>query len=167
MSFRVWSYFRSTKGNISALQAVLSILIIICCGLLITVAAFGLIDFNYANVMNYSDLFVSIYMILFGSLLLTYELIWWSLLPIPALNKSMRKNFGFLYGIKGKSLFVIFVAFLNFGLRAEIRIPYLAMGTGIFFLVVAVLHLVIAFWKPHLVGTYHAPTSGLTDNSPV
>jgi hypothetical protein len=150
----------------NGIQRLLSVLVIICCGLLMTVAVFGLIDFNYANVLNYSDLFVSIYMLLFGGLLFTYELMWWGVIPIPALNKSMRKNFGFLYGVKGKALFIVFVAFLNFGLTQEIRIPFLALGTGIFFFVVAIFHLFLAFWKPELFGTYQAPTQGLTD-SPV
>ena len=128
-------------------------------------AVFGLIDFDYSNVINYSDVFVSIFMLLFAALLLCYEFMWWK--SVPAVNRSIRKNFGFLYGIRGKSLFIIFVAFLNFGLQQEIRIKGLAFGTGIAFFAVAVLHIFLFFWKPEIFGTYYAPTAGLEGVPPV
>jgi hypothetical protein len=122
-----------------------------------------MIAFNPKDVSNYSDLFVSVYMVLFGALLLTYEFMWW--ISVPAINKSLRKNFGFLYGVLGKSIFIIFVAFLNFGLQKQVTVKYLTVGTGIAWFVVAGLHIFLYFWKPELFGTYHAPAAGL--DSPV
>ena len=54
-----------------------------------------------------ADIFVALYMILFGLLLFTYELMWWK--TIDSITRSLRKNFGFMFGIKGKSFFIIFI----------------------------------------------------------
>jgi len=162
-SFSTPFYKRTRSSKSSTVQKLLSIAVVLICGLLIAVAVLGMIAFNPKDVSNYSDLFVSVYMVLFGALLLTYEFMWW--ISVPAINKSLRKNFGFLYGVLGKSIFIIFVAFLNFGLQKQVTVKYLTVGTGIAWFVVAGLHIFLYFWKPELFGTYHAPAAGL--DSPV
>mmetsp|Transcript_15088 Transcript_15088/g.22225 ORF Transcript_15088/g.22225 Transcript_15088/m.22225 type:complete len:198 (+) Transcript_15088:85-678(+) len=148
------------SGGANAVQRILSILVIGICAMMAAVAVLGIIQFDWTSVTSYTDLFVAIYMLLFSILLFIYEVMWWK--SIPALNRSLRKNFGFLYGIKGKAIFIIFVAFLNFGLENEVSVPHLSLATGITFFAVAVLHLFIAFWKPQLVESYQAPSAGFS-----
>ena len=49
--------------------------------------------------------FVGVYMLCFAGVLFSFELI--HITPIEALNNIYRRNFGFLYGTKGKGLFII------------------------------------------------------------
>jgi len=87
-----------------------------------------------------ADIFVAIYMILFAILLFAYECMWWK--SVDSVVRPLRKNFGFLFGIKGKATFIIFVAFLNFGLNsAGEPAKSLGLATGILFLINGVLHM--------------------------
>mmetsp|Transcript_63336 Transcript_63336/g.187181 ORF Transcript_63336/g.187181 Transcript_63336/m.187181 type:complete len:132 (-) Transcript_63336:84-479(-) len=119
----------------------------------------GLMNFSQGS--DLSEAFVALYMILFSSLLAIYEFMWWS--TIDSLNKSMRKNFGFLYGIRGKALYMIFVAFLAIGLEHKV-IKWLQWTVGIAFLAVGVLQMFISFARPQWVSSYKSPTGGLSDN---
>ncbi|GMH95749.1 hypothetical protein TrVE_jg12246 [Triparma verrucosa] len=97
-----------------------------------------------------ADIFVALYMILFGVLLFTYELMWWK--TIDSVTRVLRKNFGFLFGIKGKSFFLIFIAFLNFGLNsAGEPAKTLGMATGICLLIDGILHFGIMLKYPEYV----------------
>merc|ERR1711862_711625 len=102
---------------------------------------------------NIIDIFVGIYMILFS-----YEIMWW--MPIDVVNRSLRKNFGFLYGIRGKAFYIIFVAFLSLAITSNKNIDVLKWLTGIIWLAVGVLHILAFFMKPQLFVTYTAPTAG-------
>ena len=110
--------------------------------------------------MDISEAFVATYMILFAALLALYEFMWWS--TIDSINKSMRKNFGFLYGIKGKAAYMIFIAFLTIGLESSIK--WLRYAVGISFLVDGAFHLFLLCSKPDLVSSYKAPTGGLSND---
>jgi len=114
-----------------------------------------------------SEIFVSIYMILFAVLLFLYELMWWK--SIDKVNKNLRMNFGFLYGIKGKALYLIFVAFLVIGLKDDVSVQFLRYMTGGCFLGTGILMLFVHFTKPDLLSNYEAPTGGFGDdvNMPV
>ena len=100
-------------------------------------------------------------MILFAALLFCYELVWW--VPIPMVNRTLRKNFGFMYGLKGKGLYMIFVAFLCLGLLDESNqtIKILGWATGIGFLAVGILHIFLILSNPDFVDEYKPPTAGL------
>jgi len=102
-----------------------------------------------------SEPFLAFYMILFALLLFCYELMWWS--PIGALNDNMRKNFGFMYGLRGKGLYLIFVAFLCFGLGSDARVLVLNYFTGISFLVGGCLHVFVICYKPEIAQEYSPP----------
>lgn len=110
---------------------------------------------NNRNQWNLSEPFLAFYMILFAVLLFLYELMWWS--PLVTLNDNMRKNFGFLYGLRGKGLYLIFVAFLCFGLGRDARVQILNWCTGITWLVVGVLHFFVICSKPEIAGQYQPP----------
>jgi len=105
-----------------------------------------------------AEIFVSVYMILFATLLFLYELMWWK--SIDSVNKNLRMNFGFLYGVKGKALYLIFVAFLVIGLKNDVSVQFLRYMTGGSFLGTGVLMLFIHFSKPEWLANYQAPTAG-------
>jgi hypothetical protein len=125
-----------------------------CC-----LGVFGILDRGGEVAM----VFVSVYMILFSVLLFLYELMWWK--SIPVVNKNLRTNFGFLYGIKGKATYLIFVAFLVIGLQSDASIQYLRIITGVSYLGTGVLMLFLHFSKPELLGGYQAPTAGFGDQA--
>ena len=119
----------------------------------------GLLGFRSGT--DLSEAFVAVYMLLFATLLALYEIMWWS--TIDVINKNLRKNFGFLYGVKGKAFYLIFVAFLVIGLKNKV-IKWLQWAVGISYLVSGVLHLFLWFTKPELVSSYKAPSGGLASN---
>lgn len=112
---------------------------------------------------NLSEPFLAFYMILFAVLLFMYELMWWS--PLTVLNDNMRKNFGFMYGLRGKGLYLVFVAFLCFGLGKDARVMLLNYFTGISFLVVGCLHIFILCTKPEIAAEYQPPGRASTASS--
>mmetsp|Transcript_21618 Transcript_21618/g.32847 ORF Transcript_21618/g.32847 Transcript_21618/m.32847 type:complete len:201 (-) Transcript_21618:212-814(-) len=105
-----------------------------------------------------AEIFVSIYMILFSVLLFLYELMWWY--SIDSVNVNLRKNFGFMYGVRGKALYLIFVAFLVIGLKNDVSVKFLRYMTGGCFLGTGVLMLVLHYGKRDLLSNYEAPTAG-------
>lgn len=116
--------------------------------------------------------FLSIYMTMFATILFSYEVMWWQ--PSAFLNKMYRKNFGFMYGIQGKGLYLIFVAFLTIGLRDETKdhtaIPGLNWAVFFGWLVAGLIHEWLACTNMDVVLAYKPPTAGLTtpaDDSPV
>jgi hypothetical protein len=60
------------------------------------------------------NVFVGIYMVLFSLVLFFFEL--GHLLSITFLNNMMTRNFGFLNGMHGKCMYIVFMAILVFGL---------------------------------------------------
>ena len=139
---------------------------------MVATALFALFEFNYSNEEEYGEAFVAVYMIIFSALLAAYEFMWW--LPVPGINKTLRKNFGFLYGIKGKAMFIVFVAFLNFGLSDSssadlgdtgLNVDEFTIVLGIVMLVTGVLHLVVWFRYHDQLESYQSPTAGLNPTS--
>jgi len=74
--------------------------------------------------------FVGSYMFFFAVLLFTFEAI--SLIPESPIRQQIdhlfKRNFGFMYNCMGKSFFIIFIAFLSFGLGDPVTLTLL---TGI------------------------------------
>lgn len=56
---------------------------------------------QFSGVSDTSAAFLAVYMIIFAALLGTYEVMYW--VGIPWINKILRKNFGFLYGLKERA----------------------------------------------------------------
>ncbi|KAL7552065.1 hypothetical protein ACHAWF_015287 [Thalassiosira exigua] len=152
----------STAGKTNCFQRLLSFFSMGLSAMMCCLGVFGILEAR-----ELAEIFVSIYMICFAFLLFFYELMWWK--SIPAVNKNLRMNFGFLYGVKGKAAYLIFVAFLVIGLRNDVSVQYLRYLTGGCFLGTGVLMLFVHFTKPHLLGSYQAPTAGLGGdiNNPV
>eukprot|EP00541_Cyclophora_tenuis_P012259 CAMPEP_0116557906 /NCGR_PEP_ID=MMETSP0397-20121206/9511_1 /TAXON_ID=216820 /ORGANISM="Cyclophora tenuis, Strain ECT3854" /LENGTH=186 /DNA_ID=CAMNT_0004083437 /DNA_START=33 /DNA_END=593 /DNA_ORIENTATION=- len=133
-------------------------------GLSLLMASLGvltILSFKTFAARDISEGFLAGYMIIFALLLFAYEIMWWS--AIPSINKSLRKNFGFLYGLRGKGLYLIFVAFLCLGLGSDPAVTAVTYATGIAFLTVGVLHLLVAFCQPEVSERYAAPTAGIED----
>jgi hypothetical protein len=133
-------------------------------GLSVMMAALGvmtIIKVKGAGVgKDFAVPFLAAYMIMFALLLFLYELMWWT--PLPVVNRAMRKNFGFLYGLRGKGLYLIFVACLCLGLGKKSSVKQLNWATGFAFLAVGCLHIFVIFSHPDLALKYVAPTAGLT-----
>ena len=132
-------------------------------GLAAMMGALGVLTLiNLDNAGNrLSTAFLSSYMIVFAAVLFCYELIWWT--PLPALNKAFRKNFGFLYGLKGKGFYLIFIAFLCLGLRDNNAsgVKGLDLATGIAWLAAGIFHLFISCTWDEADNAYKPPTAGL------
>ena len=60
---------------------------------------------NVRGVEDIGKVFVGVYMLVFSSILCSFEII--QILPWEQLDFLYRRNFGFLYGAKGKSFFII------------------------------------------------------------
>lgn len=133
-------------------------------GLSAMMAALGvltIIEVNEGGMGNdFSEPFLATYMVMFAILLFLYELMWWT--PMPSMNKAMRKNFGFLYGLRGKGLYLIFVACLCLGLGKDASVKELNWATGVSFLAAGCLHWFVICFHPDLAGQYVAPTAGLS-----
>ena len=70
------------------------------------------------RVSEVGRIFVATYMIFFAGLLLAIEVI--EIQKSNMLNFLLQRNFGFLFSVIGKPLFIIFIAFLNFGLNTSL-----------------------------------------------
>jgi COPI associated protein len=118
---------------------------------------------------NLTAAFLSVYMVVFAVLLFLYELIWWQ--PFPHVNKMFRKNFGFMYGLKGKGFYLIFIAFLCLGLKDQniggvAGVKGLDWATGLAWLAVGAFHLFISFTWPEANECYRPPSAGFTETTP-
>mmetsp|Transcript_11134 Transcript_11134/g.22028 ORF Transcript_11134/g.22028 Transcript_11134/m.22028 type:complete len:194 (-) Transcript_11134:193-774(-) len=104
------------------------------------------------------------YMILLSLLLGSYEILWW--MPLPWLNKSLRKNFGFMYHMWGKTAYLVFAACLFFSLLdSKAKWPnttyWLAIASGIVLGAGALVHVMVLCKYKDLANSYTSPTVGL------
>mmetsp|Transcript_34152 Transcript_34152/g.38859 ORF Transcript_34152/g.38859 Transcript_34152/m.38859 type:complete len:204 (+) Transcript_34152:154-765(+) len=156
----------STAGNKSGMiLTVLSVLNIAMAALMTALGVLTLLSFGKPFREVLSEAFLAVYMILFAGLLCVYEVMWW--MSMPKINKIFRKNFGFMYGLRGKGLYLIFVAFLCIGLGSDNLVRGLTWVTGISYLVIGILHIFIVCVHPEISAKYQAPTAGLDANDSV
>jgi hypothetical protein len=80
---------------------------------------------NSSSITDSSTIIVGLYMILFSGMLATFEII--QIYPCSLIDILYKKNFGFLYGLMGKSGFTVFMAVLSFGIPDPAQ---LAVATG-------------------------------------
>ena len=62
-------------------------------------------------------------MFFFASLLFVFEGI--QIRSVEVLEHLFKRNFGFLYNSLGKSLYIIFIAFLSFGLGEPLTLSFI------------------------------------------
>ena len=129
-----------------------------------TLGILSLISYHPSSADDIALAFLACYMIIFATLLFLYEFIWWQ--PVPSLNITFRKNFGFLYGLKGKGFYLIFIAFLTLGLLKDggnqSGVKGLDWSTGAAWLAAGALHLYVACSMPETAAVYRPPTAGLS-----
>ncbi|GAB5032288.1 golgi apparatus membrane protein tvp15 [Nannochloropsis oceanica] len=89
--------------------------------------------------------FVALYMFIFASILFFFELCQFKY--VAWIDNVFRRNFGFMYGSRGKALYIIFIAFLNFGL---VSTGVLQFATGIVLAVDGCLMFFATFRYPSL-----------------
>jgi len=93
-------------------------------GICVFMAATGALGVKLsAGITDSGNAFVGVYMCLFASILFVHEMI--QLYPCEFGDSFGKRNFGFLYGINGKSIYTCFMAVLCFGLRkpSDISLP--------------------------------------------
>mmetsp|Transcript_28852 Transcript_28852/g.92932 ORF Transcript_28852/g.92932 Transcript_28852/m.92932 type:complete len:178 (-) Transcript_28852:269-802(-) len=118
-------------------------------GLATMMAATGALSFKQFGNLNGNQLtqiFVALYLLLLASVWFTFEVS--QIKPMDFLTFQLKRNFGFLFHPMGKSLFIIFVAFLNFGVQEKT----LGLVTGILCLadgiILIALYLKYPEWYP-------------------
>eukprot|EP00804_Cyclotella_cryptica_P012019 CCRYP_004478-RA/>CCRYP_004478-RA protein AED:0.46 eAED:0.46 QI:206/1/1/1/1/1/2/105/204 len=148
----------SPSGNVNCIQRLLSLWDMGLSALMCCLGVFGILQNK-----GLPQIFVSVYMILFSVLLFCYELMWWK--SIDVINKSLRMNFGFMYGIKGKAFYLIFIAFLSAGLKENVTFPWLPWMTFGGYLGTGILLLFLHFMRPQMLESYKAPTAGFGGQS--
>lgn len=157
----------ATKRNRRNAKLMIVLLSIVDFGLAAMMAALGitsLIEMNFGALNDLTEAFLAVYMVIFAVLLALYEFIWWS--PIAALNKTFRKNFGFMYGLKGKGFYLIFIAFLCLGLWKDDQtaVEGLDWATGIAWLATGFAHIFMSMCWPEVNEMYKPATAGLTNS---
>eukprot|EP01036_Dinobryon_divergens_P025443 gene25443-33993_t len=101
-----------TNSPISITFWTLKVFTILLCILMFATSIIGV---QYINGVETSGkIFVATYMFFFSLLLFSFEVV--QIWPVEWIDHIYRRNFGFLYGALGKSFFIIFIAFLSFGL---------------------------------------------------
>lgn len=157
-----------TKDRSTLTQRLLSIVNVLLAISMCTLGVLGLMNKKIRSMDHFSEIFICVYMVLFSAILFFYEFMWW--MTIPKINLYLRKNFGFMFGMKGKGLFLIFVAFLAMGIENG-QEEWLRYITGIAYLVVGIFHNFLVCFKPELVDNYKSPSAGLQnsegDSNPV
>jgi magnesium-transporting ATPase (P-type) len=99
-------------AKLSTVLFTLKITTILLCILMDATAIIGI---GYINqVDEVGQFFVAAYMLFFASILMAFEIM--SFRKIEWIDHWFRRNCGFLYSSLGKALFIIFIAFLSFGL---------------------------------------------------
>jgi hypothetical protein len=128
-----------------------------------TLGVFTLIEVHSSGVGDLSEPFLASYMVMFAILLAVYESMWWK--AVPSLNKTLRRNFGFIYGLRGKGFYLIFVAFLCLGLGKDASVKGLNWATGIAWVAVGLFHIFLVCFNPQVCQLYVAPTAGLVSSN--
>ena len=133
-------------------------------GLCVAMSALGVFVFmGNLKIHDFAEWFIAGYMIIFAVLLFTYELLWWC--TIPSVNRIVRKNFGFIYKVNGKALYLIFVACLCIGIDKNLLddMDWLRWVAGIGWGAAGVGLIMLSCFQPALFDNYHVPTSGFKD----
>ncbi|KAJ1456562.1 hypothetical protein M885DRAFT_517370 [Pelagophyceae sp. CCMP2097] len=110
------------------------------CVMMSATGAMSLLEFGSVNGNQLSQLFLSLYLLLLSTIWFTFE--GSTLMHNERVVAELKRNFGFLYHPIGKALFIIFCAFLNFGVQERL----LGFFTGCFMCVDGVMLLVL-YWK--------------------
>ncbi|OQS04668.1 hypothetical protein THRCLA_03118 [Thraustotheca clavata] len=95
---------------------------------------FGLFDLALLNITSF---LIAVYVIIFALLLLAFECRFSSMEP------AIRREFGFLFTYRGRTAFIFFVGFMNFGMHDT-----MAKLAGVLMCSNAVLNLIVIYLHP-------------------
>lgn len=145
-------------------QRLISFLLIGLCASMVALGLMILFEHDYTDLTDMISIFIAAYMILFGVLLFLYELMWWC--TVDLLNKRIRKNFGFMYKVQGKALYLVFVALLCLGTNPEAlgELKWLQWVTGIGWAATGVFLEFLIFFRPSVFHNYQSPSGGYIDD---
>merc|ERR1719181_1464171 len=101
-------------------------------------------DFGRVNENQLSGAVVSLYLLLFSATWFAFEAS--QVRPCPPVVFHLKRNFGFLFHPLGKALFIIFCAFLNFGVQAST----LGLATGVCVAADGVVLILLYFKYPEM-----------------
>lgn len=97
---------------------------VVTMGLCLLMAATSFVGLSsIKDISATGEIFVAVYMLFFSGLLFIFETV--QIRSLELLDNMFRRNFGFLYNTMGKSLFIIFIAFLSFGLGEPITLSFI------------------------------------------
>mmetsp|Transcript_19243 Transcript_19243/g.60526 ORF Transcript_19243/g.60526 Transcript_19243/m.60526 type:complete len:181 (-) Transcript_19243:148-690(-) len=117
------------------------------CAMMAATGALSIMGFGSINGNQLSGFFVALYLLMFAALWFTFEVM--QIQPIDWIVFHLHRNFGFLFHPMGKALFIIFVAFLNFGVKEGDQI---GLATGLLCIIdgVALIFLYLKYpqWHP-------------------
>lgn len=116
------------------------------CVFMAAVAVLSILGFGNVNGNQLSEFFVALYLMLFAATWFTFEVM--QIQPVDYIIHHLKRNFGFLFHPIGKALFIIFVAFLNFGVQDDtlgIACGVLCIADGV---ILIVLYLKYPQWHP-------------------
>jgi hypothetical protein len=85
----------------------------------------------------------AVYISLFASLLFFHEMT--QFYPMEQVDVIVKRNFGFLFKPLGKGAFIVFIAFLNFGLTVNTN---LGLATGICLCITGVAYICLFLRNP-------------------
>lgn len=123
-------------------------------GMTIMMAAAGALSLASLSTSDnaVSDFFVGLYVILFAAILFVHEIN--QVFPVATIDQILRKNFGFLFKALGKGAFILFIAFLNFGLSTD---NDLGLATGICLCIVGAGWILLYLRNPEFFEDQAAP----------
>lgn len=106
------SYQNDPENKKTMVKGLLKFITMSLCVLMTITALFGLGLMNSVN--DVGKFFVALYMLFASIILFSFEAS--EIRKIEWLDHMFRRNFGFIFHFVGKALFIIFIAFLSFGL---------------------------------------------------
>lgn len=142
---------------------------IVLIGLCVSMSALGvlaILQLESIQMEEITEFFIATYMVVFAALLFLYEMMWWC--TIDSVNKIVRKNFGFMYKVYGKALYLIFVALLCLGLDKKLlqeNMAWLQWFTGISWAATGCVLLFLVWCRPNLFENYKSPTGGYLEEA--
>lgn len=119
------------------------------CAMMAATAVLSIMRFGDVNQNQVSGFFLSLYLLMFAVLWLTFELM--QIYPVDYVSFQLRRNFGFLFQPLGRALFIIFVAFLTFAVdhRHFVNSHHLGLATGILCIADGVLLILLYLKYPN------------------
>jgi len=155
-----------SKDRSKLWQNLISVLLMGLSSAMVALGVLTMLD-NLSGPQDFAEYFIAIYLIFFATLLFFYELMWWC--TIVPMNRLIRKNFGFIYKVRGKALYMIVIACLCIGIDSNIlgKNNWLKWVAGIGWMATGIFIVFATFAAPTVFANYNSPTAGFPGSDPV